>query len=104
MMSEMKFTPGPWLAGREGYNEGVVYSMYDGICQVFGVPMNAWADDVGSEFSEGMANARLIASAPDLYEALKACLAYIEDDEGADSKHPAGDMARAALSKAEGGI
>jgi len=57
----------------------------------------------GHNYAEGVANARLIAAAPDLYEALTTAADYIDN--------PSGDMpsatiivhaARAALAKAMG--
>lgn len=111
-MTETKFTPGPWnlCAHLKNINEeigcscgyrGVIYGPEDigyAICQP------------GHEYYEGedgltpprydrmieIANAHLIAAAPDLYEALE--LVYTQMD-GWDVGH---DEAREALAKARG--
>ena len=87
-------TPGPWTAF---YSDNAGQWYIDG------------ADSVGGQFSirrtaEGMtsaemkANARLIASAPELLEALRDMVRY-EDLPAADQQ-PAVERARAAISKA----
>lgn len=48
-----------------------------------------------------MKDARLIVAAPDLLEALEAVLAYVIDDEKAQTS-PTVSMARAAIAKATG--
>ena len=52
-------------------------------------------------FEERIANAHLIAAAPDLYEALKRLVALLNDDLD-DQQAEAWDAACAALAKAEG--
>lgn len=49
-----------------------------------------------------IANAHLIAAAPDLYEALQAMIDVASDRESFEEFAPAFDKARAALAKAEG--
>jgi hypothetical protein len=55
--------------------------------------------------TEGNANARLIAAAPAMYEALRDCVAALErvpEFHGAPTVHPAALRGRAALAQAEG--
>jgi len=49
------------------------------------------------------ATAHLIAAAPEMYKALKSCLRFIENTECEIGEElMSGDLARAALAKAEG--
>jgi len=106
-MSEAKHTPGPWEACDVGD-----YGDYDGRCRVI------LGDDlriavVLGDHDESKANARLIAAAPDLLEALgwyrdQMCEGFCVDlktqDYYAESMdfHCAGCKARAAIAKAKG--
>lgn len=103
-MSEPKFTPGPWRVCRSNEDfDGPFYALDD---DDYERPINAirsksetvaCAHDL-FEFDE--ANANLIASAPDLYEALEDLLyqaKFSESEGGWDFK-----QARAALAKARG--
>lgn len=83
MENETKHTPGPWDIVKVD-------------CGVFKIS--------GAFACENSANAALIASAPDLLEALRAIKAALEDgsvltQEGIEDMH---DIARAAIAKAEG--
>lgn len=92
-MSEAKFTPGPWEAGRaDTRTESTVYGkwIYAGNMYLAMVQENSDADT--------MANARLIAAAPDL---LAACEALYDDQRGPLTE--AMKMAEAAIKKARGG-
>ena len=91
----MKHTPGPWVvdpAVRQGFT---VYAPKEGFI-------------VGTQDEEGRygaieseANARLIAAAPELLEALKSVIAWLDaPDESAFSDS---ELARAAIAKATGG-
>ena len=66
-----KHTPGPWTIGNDGYNANTLYAGDIGVCQMYGVPMNTRINEVPERYAVGMANARLISAAPDMYEALK---------------------------------
>ena len=85
-------TPGPWQIDADapihptGFYAGGYHSISstDGEFQVTGFI--------------GDANARLIAAAPDLAEALRQCVQYIELDS--EYLQPMIDRARAALAKA----
>lgn len=101
-MSETKFTPGPWVIDPE--------TRPSEVCTIHGMPRDertnyqGWAyvrGELGywdSSPDEEMANAHLIAAAPELYEALEAMLEECEDDEFA----PHVMDAKAALAKARG--
>ena len=86
---DAKHTPGPWAVG----GRLVIAEKYGSVCAV---------DDGQSDY---VANARLIAAAPELLAALKA----ITDELGVpDPGYPApvanaAEIARAAIAKAEGG-
>lgn len=105
--AETKHTPGPW--GME------TVRTTSGLCHRVGPfpspkswrsdkPAHAciyddYPPDVGSP--ELVANARLIAAAPDLLEALKACVTMY-GDENPDDDWTCIKLARAAIAKAEG--
>ena len=93
-MMEGKHTPGPWFVTPDGF-------------RVTDKPV--WFDQDGSRhgetpniviFAETQANARLIAAAPELLEALVNLLRVHEGEGG--TKYHAGDIARAAIAKATG--
>lgn len=106
-MSETKHTPGPWHFVEE--NAGLMHDHGYGI--LFGEP-DGWgweknlyvsvgcSNNVERKLGVGVAkaNARLIAAAPDLLEALKALLAAIGGEESTDLWCK---DARAAIAKAE---
>jgi hypothetical protein len=90
-------TPGPWLLENRGY-KFIVSKPGDGyitrdVCRLDGSTMSAFAQE---------ANARLIAGAPDLLEALKALEVLfspcVRDSTQADWI----DRARAAIKAVEG--
>ncbi len=84
-----KHTPGPWryMAGTHSHYD----SEGKAIARVYGPR--------GIDCSRRDANARLIASAPELLEALKAVQAFIEGEP--DAVEPFG-LVRAAIAKAGG--
>ena len=105
-----KHTDGPWFIGTEtrGYEVCTMHHMptqptEDGLGQswVYIYPNKIingewyWPDGETQE-----ANARLIASAPDLLEALDNLLKVIDGEGG--TKPNAREMARAAIAKAKG--
>ena len=122
-MSNTKFTPGEWQInhwslGGSGIScvainkNGINYYTGDAVYEkTFGIrskidPMKhnvqgsfegAHIADIADFSEESEANARLIASAPEMYEALKEIVRI------SDRKHDAWDRAKAALAKAEGG-
>lgn len=104
-MSESKHTPGPWTAIRNyafwevqpvnGGEEGIPFCVGDVCASEPGDP------DSGRQ----EANARLIAAAPDLLEALKELRLEYHHILGTDStkrQHAINARAEAAIAKAEG--
>ena len=79
--NEVKHTPGPWIVMGNQRN-----GHYD-----FVLPM--------AEDKDFHANARLIASAPELLEALKNCINALY---GGYSPHDAIEQAKQVIAKAEG--
>lgn len=94
---EATFTPGPWemwptINAEDPTNYRIDASTHD---------ITAWVDEE--------ANARLIAAAPDLLEALESLVAAVSEIEdlehdqfGCDDEHCPLCQARAAISKATG--
>jgi hypothetical protein len=95
-----KFTPGPWRINRHGFETSYLCHEFiegDSGIAVFGV----WHPE---NHKEQEANARLIAAAPELYEALKDLLdvCHCENNCAPDDMTCATNKARAALAKVEG--
>lgn len=109
----VKHTPGPWaLAHPYGeVQEGCEGAVICEVDRLFGAPITvrgtkAEMKTVDGHDWEATANARLIAAAPDLLEALKGQLSDIEDYQrvnnlGGENNHWQ-VIARAAITKAEG--
>ena len=100
---------GPWEIGHRGRNVNLIAQPSRGddkyIAQVYGIPQNSTLADLegDSRWAVGLANAALIAAAPDLLAALVAVLEAIGD--GGDFDYVTGDpdlyqTARAAIRKA----
>jgi hypothetical protein len=88
----MAHTPGPWTL----HLDSIPYVNCGEAGPAFGPVVMAGSVD------EMMANARLIAAAPDLLEACKAMMQWVEQRP---QTHPydGWELARAAIAKAEGG-
>ena len=77
MNTEQKHTPGPWIHGSpcdgETYSANIVFDGDGGaVASVYGLPINKTLEELDPIMdAEGIANARLIASAPELLEALE---------------------------------
>ncbi len=110
MLTESKYTPGPWKVTTDRHGRPtMVFSVSRGK----GVAKTAWdgyAEQSDKEAAEEAANARLIAAAPDLLEALKKLLesedldiypSSIECGYEFDAEKWA-EAARAVVAKAEG--
>lgn len=96
-MSERKHTPGPW-------STGIVF----GFTEVVAPTLNV-ANIRGRTIPEQDANARLIAAAPELLEALEECVhalaEWVEIAEPSDMREDELDTlekARSAITKATG--
>ena len=94
-MSTPKHTPGPWHVGLKP--GPMVYGPQGE--QIVGLNVMLDSDEV-------LANAKFIAAAPAMYEALQALLALIGDEDLPDNGELSGasicDFARSALAQAEG--
>ena len=105
MSRETRYTPGPWEIDTETRPAEV--------CTIHGVPAMPTEGGLGQEWvyvrgeigywqadeEENLANAHLIAAAPDLYEALADLLAICDGDPDEPEEVK---WARAALAKARG--
>lgn len=87
-----KYTPGPWLFDEESEAITTHNRITSGKTRIATVTLG-WAEPFESE---QIANARLIAAAPDLLEALQALICETNSIELAAAL----DMARAAIAKA----
>ena len=93
------FTPGPWVAqiSRQGRASGIVSESGEGVVN--------W-NGVAKPKTSGHANARLIAAAPDLLEALASVMSWIDNwspDFTHDGEWPDDEAkARAAILAATG--
>ncbi len=83
----MKHTPGPWN--------------FDAYGEVFHISNNGFVASVYGK-TENEANARLIAAAPELLEALRLAEQVLLDEYGPEFTHPHADIIRLAIAKAEG--
>jgi len=92
-MADSKHTPGPWsTAARKKGGQKTV------ICADTGGRYMYLVGEVSNE-----TDARLIAAAPDMLEACRRALSYIERDEAAHGREfGEGNIIRAAIAKAEG--
>lgn len=78
-MSEIKHTPGPWrIAGKYKGDHGSFWLETE-----FPMPVFELVPVIGVP-GEHLANARLIAAAPDLLEALQECEDYFDNRADAD--------------------
>lgn len=108
-MSAPQFTPGPWRAAFDGYPLSgereleiccIPHSTYDAL-EVF-APTADGREDWPARHSEPghdehLANARLIAAAPELYESCEAALQWFEDNgcAGGIAAHIRGSLRKA---------
>ena len=96
-----KHTPGPWLIEAQNSHTGAIATVHN----TTDVWVEIWSENwivTGMGPEEQSANARLIAAAPDLLEALKEIIAAADGD-GWNQLDASFATARAAIAKAEGG-
>ena len=95
-----KHTPGPWVAEYDEYGDEIWFGGRG--CGTWTIgPAYIGGDGLTQEGQERMAaDARLIAAAPELLEALDNLLKVIDGEGG--TKPNACEMARAAIAKAIG--
>ena len=96
--TRVEHTPGPWKIGAHVHDPWTVYVEQSdgeepGICTTDGSAFTP----IDSE-DEQIANARLIAAAPEMLAALKACLNMVNGD----GQPPNWDWIREVVAKAEG--
>jgi hypothetical protein len=99
----MSHTPGPWKADDKG--KAVFIPLRAHHCEQLGIQVGfvSWEDD-----KEPLANARLIAAAPELLEALKLALSahgvmlLSDPPQEAWKTYGVEQKARAAIARAEG--
>lgn len=99
-MSKQKHTPGPW--GIHKLRPTMVYPSHLVFDQRGFLVAEGRA--AGGPLRQATANAKLIATAPELLAALEATLAYLPHaaSGASDVIHPVLSRARAALAKAKG--
>lgn len=90
-----------WQIGIKGdygtYNACQIYNESEnGVAYVYGIAQNRMLEDLEESDMEGLRNARLIAAAPELLDAL------IEVVRISDRNHVAWDAAHKAIAKARG--
>jgi hypothetical protein len=110
-------TPGPWsIASKHGlYQDEIAGPSGNAIASVWTRRAAKFAGEAKrtpvEDWPEGMANARLVASAPELLEAAQEVLDYLGDDQcgpllACDDPesgiHGIRDVLHAAIAKAEG--
>lgn len=100
-MSDVKFTKGPWHVGSDFDNgEYPITAVYD-MRSIYVVSASGDREVISTE--ERRANARLIASAPELFEALFALTNYFDAQTSITGRTSRGEgvfrQAKAALSK-----
>jgi len=98
-MSDAKHTPGPWVILLDDDAIEIVGNADERSVPVADIMLDEHTS-FAPQMIEAVANANLIAAAPDLLEALENLLAVHEGQGG--TKYHAGDIARAAIAKAKG--
>ena len=99
-MSKAMHTPGPWLTDRRNVHTGQIATIHHCLNNDW---VEIWTDkwaETGLGEAEQEANARLIAAAPDLLEALKL-IAETDPVDAALDPQRAVRIASAAIKKAE---
>lgn len=92
-MSEVKHTPGPWYVAHRGPENRLICNRDITVAEVL--------DDCHPDADQELANARLIAAAPELLEACQALVRAIDCRRTLDEIE-ATRAARKAISKATG--
>ena len=97
-MENAKHTPVPWILVPQGNGSYIVAHEFETQNQMHpkGLRLICTVFARGDSLKEDIENARLIAAAPELLEALKEVVAI------SDRKHNAWDKAKTVIAKAEG--
>ena len=99
----MSHTPGPWATHKTEGNGGNIPDRLEIVGPEEGRRRSLIASIYGFKMLEGQANARLIAAAPELYEALEAAYMVLKPQKSRFEEYVnAVTLARAALAKARG--
>lgn len=102
----MEYTKGEWVVVGKKSTAYSGYHIWDNTQGIIGKDVAIiYPNPQGKPDSYGEANARLIAAAPDIYEALKLTTAWAEEQlalQGYPGKAPFVIKAQQALAKAEG--
>lgn len=99
----MSHTPGPWSIHETKGNGGNISDRVEIAGPEEGRKRSLIASIYGFKLPEGQANARLIAAAPELYEALEAAYMVLKPQKSRFEEYVnAVTLARAALAKARG--
>jgi len=101
--AEQKPTPGPWTVSEPWSGFSAIYGPDGGL--VFGLAAGCASEKRDDATCE--ANARLLAAAPKMYEALRAFVAAVDRSSGTvtfmiGNSGCSYDQARAAINEAEG--
>ena len=96
-MSNSKHTPGPWYALRGQRNISIRYKTGDGLLPMVNVASVRGQFPTDCPYGSSEANARLIAAAPELLEALQ----FVMTASG-EQLSTAFEQAEAAIAKATG--
>jgi len=105
-MSQAKHTPGPWLTDRNNVHTGQIATVHHCLNNDW---VEVWTDkwaETGLGEAEQEANARLIAAAPELLDALRSMLVQFNFNTITGIVHDESAVivkAREAISKATGG-
>lgn len=90
-MSKPKFTQGPWSLTDDPIIPRVVGASgeHDNICAVYRRAVSEGPTEPAKPDVEALANAHLIAAAPEMYDAISNIIEAIKagDDHGHDTKH-----------------
>lgn len=105
-MSEIKHTPGPWIVveSAKGPKNAAAWVCTIGNNHNDPAVFSTVLDGDKFVFGDKLADARLIAAAPDLLEALKSLSAsiFVPNDERSPELTTALEMTISAIAKAEG--
>ncbi len=81
-MGEFKGTPGPWSLQVESCDQTVALDIMGcGVCVSSAIP---WSSDTECDLDKAVANAHLIAAAPELLEALQQSLPHLREQAKQD--------------------
>lgn len=99
----MTHTKGPWRVGSpSGHNACTVHAGHEAVANVYGIALHRHVDELSARDAEGLANARLIAAAPALLDALEAYILARNDGYPQPLMEIAEAKTAAAITQARG--